>query len=430
MQVRTNSKNSELVERARRVIPGGMYGHESTALLPADYPQFFARAEGARLWDVDGNEYIDYMCAYGPNLLGYNHSSIDAAARAQQALGDTLTGPSEVMVRLAEDFVGMVSHADWAMFCKNGSDATSMAMVMARAYRGRRKILAAKGAYHGASVWTTPGKGGILPEDRAHIVYFDYNDLDSLMDAVKACDGDVAGIFATPFRHEVFEDQFLPSVDYAKGVRKICDDLDAVLIVDDVRAGFRLARDCSWSLLGVEPDLSAWGKVLANGYPISALLGSDRMREAARSIFVTGSFWFSAVPMAAAIETLRLVRESDYLERMGAIADELRAGIAEQALRHGFALRQTGPSQMPQMLFEDDPDMRVGYCWTAAAVRRGVYLHPYHNMFVTSALTPADIEKTLAVTEDAFVELRRAYATLGPQSNEYVAARLKARAAA
>jgi glutamate-1-semialdehyde 2,1-aminomutase len=134
--------------------------------------------------------------------------------------------------------------------------------------------------------------------------------------------------------------------------------------------------------------------------------------------------------MAAGVETLRLIRETDYLERMIAIADRLRAGIAEQASSHGIGIRQTGPAQMPQILFENDPDMRYGYFWTAAAVRRGVYLHPYHNMFVTSALTEADIEKTFEVTNAAFEELKRSYSSIEPQSNPFVAARLGAIAAA
>ncbi|PYE30799.1 glutamate-1-semialdehyde 2,1-aminomutase [Rhizobium sp. PP-WC-1G-195] len=424
-----NSRNKELQDRARAVIPNGMYGHESVALLPEDYPQFFSRAEGTRLWDADGNEYIDYMCAYGPNLLGYRNKAVDAAANTQAALGDTMTGPSETMVVLAETFVSMINHAAWSMFCKNGSDATSMAMVVARAYRGRRKILVARGAYHGAAPWNTPNLSGILPEDRAHVIHFDYNDLDSLKAAILSSDGDVAGVFATPFRHEVFEDQELPSAEYAKGVRKLCDEADALLIVDEVRAGFRLARDCGWSLVGVDPDLSAWGKVIANGHPISALLGSEKARAAAGRIFVTGSFWFSAVPMAAAIATLDEIKNTNYLERIVFNAQLLRDGLASQALSHGFVLRQTGPAQMPQILFDEDPDMRKGYFWTAAAVRRGVYLHPYHNMFVNSALTTADVEKTLAATDEAFGELKKCLPTLRPQTKTAVLARLANKAA-
>lgn len=425
--MRTNSRDRALRERARAVIPGGMYGHESVALLPEDFPQFFSRGEGARIWDADGNDYVDYMCAFGPNLLGYRHPAVEQAASAQAAMGDTLTGPSEAMVTLAEDFVGMITHAAWAMFCKNGSDATSMAMVAARAYSGRRKILVARGTYHGASPWNTPNPTGTLPEDRAHIVYFRYNDPDSLRDAFRQAEGDVAGVFATPFRHEVFEDQFLPSAEFAREARRLCDDADALLIVDEVRAGFRLSRDASWSLFGVEPDLTTWGKVLGNGYPISALLGSEKVRAAASSIYVTGSFWFSAVPMAAAIATLRAVRSTDYLEQMIARAEAMRNGIAEQALAQGIGIRQTGPAQMPQIFFDDDPDMRIGYFWAAAAVRRGVYLHPYHNMFATSALTDDDISRTLTATDEAFRELKRAWANIPEQSNPAVLARIKAK---
>jgi glutamate-1-semialdehyde 2,1-aminomutase len=410
----TNRRALELRERAEQVIPGGMYGHESTFLMPAEFPQFFSRGKGARLWDADENEYVDFLCAWGPNLLGYGFEPVEAAAAAQQARGDTLTGPSEVMIDLAEAFTGMVSHADWAMFCKNGTDATSMAMVTARAHTGRKTILVARGAYHGAAPWCTPRTAGILAEDRAHVVHYDYNDADSLADAFKAHEGDVAGVFATPFRHEVLADQHDPILEYALAARSLCDETGALLIVDDVRAGFRLARDCSWSTIGVKPDLSTWGKCFANGYPISALLGANVAREAARQIFVTGSFWFSATPMAAAVETLRQIRETDYLERLIGAGRRFRDGLQQQAASHGFGLRQTGPVQMPQILFEDDPDFRIGYGWVSECLKRGVYLSPYHNMFLSSAHGEAEIAQTLAATDEAFEALKKRVGGLEP----------------
>ncbi|MBS7540999.1 aminotransferase class III-fold pyridoxal phosphate-dependent enzyme [Ancylobacter lacus] len=402
----TNSRNAELKERAAKVIPGGMYGHESTALLPGDFPQFFRRAEGARLWDVDDNEYIDYMCAYGPNLLGYREPQVEAAVAAQAALGDTLTGPSEVMVTLAETMVSMLSAADWAMFCKNGTDATSMATVIARAHTGKRKILVGKGVYHGAAPWCTPGPAGILSEDRGHIVYYRDQDPQDLADAMKAHAGDIAAVFATPFRHETFRDQSEPDATFAGEARRLCDAEGVVLVLDEVRSAFRLSREGAWAGLGVTPDLTAIGKVIGNGQPISALVGLEHMRKAASSVFVTGSFWFSAVPMAAALATLKIVRDSDYLERLAHTGRLFREGLAAQAADHGFTLRQTGPAQMPQILFEDDPEMRLGYFWTAAAVRRGVYLHPYHNMFINAALTEADVALTLQATDAAFAALK------------------------
>lgn len=410
----TDRRANELKARAQQVIPGGMYGHESVRLLPAEYPQFYKRAKGARMWDADDNQYIDYMCAYGPNLFGYGHEAIESAAAKQQVLGDTMSGPSEIMVDLAEAFVDQVSHASWAIFCKNGTDATSMAMVIARAYRKRSVILCAHGAYHGAAPWCTPRTAGILPEDRAHIVYYDYNDADSLSDAFKNHSGAIAAVFATPFRHEVFYDQYEPSIEYANTARRLCDEEDALLIVDDVRAGFRIARDCSWEAIGVRPDLSAWGKCFANGYSISAVLGSEKARQAASEIFVTGSFWFSATPMAAAIETLRQIRETNYLERLNDSGTRLRNGLQQQAGAHGFTLRQTGPVVMPQILFEDDPDFRVGYGWVTECLKRGVFLHPYHNMFLSAAHDEAEISATLDITDQAFEAVKKRIDQLSP----------------
>ena len=121
----SNSVDQDLRRRAEAVIPGGMYGHQSVALLPDDYPQFFASGDGAWITDVDGRRYLDFMCAYGPSLFGYAHPGIDAAYARRLGQGDVLTGPSPLMVELAEAMVAMVSHADWAMFCKNGTDATT-----------------------------------------------------------------------------------------------------------------------------------------------------------------------------------------------------------------------------------------------------------------------------------------------------------------
>ncbi len=144
-----NSVDRQLRDRAEAVIPNGMYGHQAVGMLPDDYPQFFSRAEGARLWDADGHELIDFMCAYGPNLFGYGNPEINAAFVRQMEQGDTLTGPTARIVEMAEAMVAMVAHADWAMFCKNGTDATAMAVVVARAHTRRKTIVRAKGAYHG-----------------------------------------------------------------------------------------------------------------------------------------------------------------------------------------------------------------------------------------------------------------------------------------
>ncbi len=405
---RTNSEDKALRERAYAVIPNGMYGHQSVALLPDGYPQFFGRAEGAYLWDVDGNRYLDYLCGYGPNLFGYGQADIDGAYVAQLKRGDTMTGPGAVMVELAEALTAQVAHADWAMFCKNGTDATTMAMMVARNHTNKKVIVRAKGAYHGSAPWCTPFKGGTTEADRANQVFCEYNDVESLEAAVRQAGPDLAAIFAAPIKHDTFVDQEPPSPDYARRARELCDEYGALLIVDEVRAGFRLARDSSWSLVGVKPDLSSWGKAIANGHAISALLGANLCRTAATTIYVTGSYWFSAAPMAAALATLGLVRNTDYLERTVSLGERLRRGLDETADRHGFRLRQTGPAQMPLIMFDDDPDHGKGYLWNDALVTRGVYFHPWHNMFVCAAMTEQDIDHTIDVADQAFTVVKKA----------------------
>jgi glutamate-1-semialdehyde 2,1-aminomutase len=403
----TNSRDRALRERAEAVIPGGMYGHQAVGLLPDDYPQFFERGEGAHIWDADGRRYLDFMCAYGPNLFGYANPQIDAAYVRQLGLGDTLTGPTALMVEMAEAMVALVSHADWAIFCKNGTDATSMALTVARAHTRRRTVIRAKGAYHGAAPWCTPRPAGVIESDRAHQLFCDYNDVGSLEAAVREAGDDLACVFAAPFKHDAFVAQAEPDPAYARRARELCDQTGALLVVDDVRAGLRLARDCSWSRIGVQPDLSTWGKCIANGHPISALLGSDTARKAAGAIYVTGSFWFQAAPMAAGLETLRLVRDTDYLERITALGERLRRGLAERAAAAGLGLTQTGPLTMPLLLFEDDPDLRKGFCFASEMLARGVYVHPWHNMFLCAAMTEADIDQALAAAEDALAALKR-----------------------
>jgi glutamate-1-semialdehyde 2,1-aminomutase len=403
----TNSRDRALRERAEAVIPGGMYGHQAVGLLPDDYPQFFERGEGAHIWDADGRRHLDFMCAYGPNLFGYANPQIDAAYVRQLGLGDTLTGPTALMVEMAEAMVALVSHADWAIFCKNGTDATSMALTVARAHTRRRTVIRAKGAYHGAAPWCTPRPAGVIESDRAHQLFCDYNDVGSLEAAVREAGDDLACVFAAPFKHDAFVAQAEPDPVYARRARELCDQTGALLVVDDVRAGLRLARDCSWSRIGVQPDLSTWGKCIANGHPISALLGSDKARKAASAIYVTGSFWFQAAPMAAGLETLRLVRDTDYLERITALGERLRRGLAERAAAAGLELTQTGPATMPLLLFEDDPDLRKGFCFASEMLARGVYVHPWHNMFLCAAMTEADIDQALAAAEGALAALKR-----------------------
>ena len=397
-----------LFERARRVVPSGIYGHQSPATLVADaYPYFFDHGAGCHVWDVDGNEYIDYICSYGPIVLGHRHPKVEEAVRDQQRKGDCFNGPSRVWVELAEHLVALTPFAEWGVFAKNGSDVCTWAVEVARAHTGRRKVIKAKGAYHGTHAWCTPLPGGVTPEDTANVVTFIYNDIDSFEQAVATHRDDVAAVIVSPFRHDAFHNQELPVEGFLQGIRRRCDAEGIVLILDDVRAGFRLHLGGSGELFGLQPDLSCYCKAIANGYPLSACVGREFLRPAAERVYFTGSYFTSAVPMVAALACLRELQASGAVGHMHRMGTLLRNGLEEQSRSHGLPIVCSGPPALPFMTFRDDQKFARNRTFAAACVRRGVYLHPYHNWFLSAAHTEADIGRTLEVTDQAFAEVRR-----------------------
>jgi len=399
--------DAELRARAARVIPGGMYGHMTVneRTMPPSFPQFWSRGEGAYAWDVDGNRYVDFLCSFGPMLLGHRDPMVEAAAAQQAALGDTLSGPSARMVEFAEVLTSTLAAADWAVFGKNGTDATSIAVRVARAATGKKRFLKARKAYHGSNDWFTPNPVGTTPEDRSLIVEFDYNDEASLRNAVAAHSGDVAAIIVTPYRHDAHVPQEPADPDFAREARRLATAEGAALVLDEVRTGFRLDVRGAWEGLSIRPDLTAFSKAIANGHPVSALVGIDALKEAAARIYVTGSFWFSAVPMAAGIATVQRALEINAPELMRAAGERFRSGLHAQAAAAGLPAELSGPAQMPILTFTDDPDEAKAFAFTDAAVRRGVLLHPWHNMFLSSAHTPEVVDDALARTEVAFADI-------------------------
>ncbi len=396
-----------LFSRALRVVPGGIHGHQSPRMLvPGAYPYFFTRGAGARIWDVDGNEYVDLMCAYGPIVLGHNHPRVDEAARRQASDGRCFNGPGAAWVELAERLVELTPWAAWAVFAKNGSDVCTWATQVARAATGRRTVLAAEGAYHGTHPWCSPLPGGVTPADRAHVTRFRWNDLESVDAALDAHAGDVAAIMVTPFRHDTFHDQEMAAPGFLPGLRARCDRLGAVLVLDDVRAGFRLDLRGSGEAVGVQPDLSCYCKALGNGYPIAAGVGRDVLRKAAEKVFFTGSYWTGPVEMAAALACLAELEASDAIGQMSRRGTQLREGLERQAAAHGLAVRWSGPPAIPFMTFVADAgSFERSRVFAAACAARGVYLHPHHNWFLSAALTDADLTRVLEVTDLAYAEV-------------------------
>jgi len=399
------------MQRAKRVIPGGIYGHQTPALLTrGDYPYFMQSGDGCRLRDVDGNDYIDFLCAYGPIVLGYGHPAVEEAVDAQRRLGDTMTLPSPRAVELAERLVDMTPGADWAVFAKNGSDVCTWALAIARQATGRELVAMVDHAYHGVHGWCNHIANGFPDSDKAPVRTVAWNDAAELEALFEREGARIAAVILTPFRHEAFENSVLPADDYLKAVRAVCDRNGALLICDDVRAGFRLHLGGSMQRWGVTPDLLCYSKAIANGYALSALLGSEPLRTAAKAVFVTGTFFLQAVPIAAALATLGELSATDAIDHMEAMGRRLCDGLAERAAAAGFDVTLSGPPAIPYMTFAADEggfDRNRVFC--GAAARRGVLFHPHHNWFLSAAHTSDDIDEALAVSEEAFAAVGAAF---------------------
>ena len=408
-----NYENSrKMFDRATKVIPSGVYGHLGPAegcFIPVSaYPLFGDRAQGSYFWDVDGNKFIDYMCAYGPNVLGYNDPDVDAAALEQAKKGNCMTSPSSKMVELAELMVDTVASADWAFFAKNGNDVTTAAILTARAATHRKKIIFINGFYHGISPWTQKvDYPGILPEDVANNIYIDWNDIPALERAIEENKDEIAAFISTPYLHGNFADNELPADGYWQKVRELCTKNGIVLIVDDVRAGFRLDLAGSDHFYGFEADLICFCKAIANGWNISALCGKDFLKGAVSSLAYTGSYWLSAVPMAAGVACINKMKALDTPKLFREKGIKVTDGLVAAAKNNGFDLRVSGEPALFYLRLADDNSLMLHQEWIAEMVKRGIFMTNHHNHFMNASLTDEDIARTIDVAEDAFNALRK-----------------------
>jgi glutamate-1-semialdehyde 2,1-aminomutase len=273
-------------------------------------------------------------------------------------------------------------------------------VTLARAHTGKRTVLVANGAYHGSLPWCNPDVQGTVPGDRADLDYFDFNDLGSVAAAIERHPGDLAAVITSPYRQPAGFDQQAPTAEFAVGLRELCDRSDALLIHDEVRTGMRLELGTAWRQFGVAPDLSAWGKAIANGYALAALVGKEEVREAAAKVFATGSFWWTGDAMAAGLATLEVMEREDSLGKMNDWGTKFQEGLAAAAAARGLGVEVTGPPTMPYARFTDDDDERgIADIFTAACGKHGLYLHPRHNWFVSAAMDERDLDQALTAVE-------------------------------
>ncbi len=414
IKINNYTKSREWFDRATKVVPSGVYGHlgpaEGNFMPVTSFPLMGDRAQGSYFWDVDGNRFIDYMCAYGPNVLGYNDPDVDAAAMEQLKKGNCMTSPSYKMVEFAELLVDTVACADWAFFAKNGNDVTTAAIMTARAATHRKKIVFVNGYYHGVSPWTQKiDYPGIIPEDVANNLYIDWNDFDQLQKVFDDNKGEIAAFISTPYMHGNYLDNSLPADGYWKKVRELCTANGTVLIVDDVRCGFRLDLAGSDHYYGFEADLICFCKALANGYNVSALCGKDSLKNAVSSLSYTGSYWLSAMPFAAGIACINKMKELDTPKMFRELGLKLTDGLKEVATANGFNMVVSGEPSLFYLRLADDDSLFIHQDWIQECVKRGIFFAGHHNHFINASLTEEDIKYTLDVADEAFKAIRSKY---------------------
>ena len=245
---------------------------------------------------MDGHEWIDFMCGFGAILHGYNHPEIEEAVALQRERGTVFNQPSPLMIDLAETLVERIDFADWAVFAKNGSDLTTWAIRVARESTNRPLIIKAKGAYHGVDSRCDPGHGGRIPDDRASILEFEWNDLQSLSDLMAKHEDEVAALILTPYHHATFAPSELAAEGFWAEVESFAVATALCWYSTTRRCGGRLHSGGSHRYFGFTPDLAVYSKALGNGYAIPACVGKESFRNPAKEVFLTGSCWNDAWP--------------------------------------------------------------------------------------------------------------------------------------
>ncbi len=412
MDIFKHNKSDEMLARASKVIPNGVYGHLGPAegcFIPITaYPKFAEKAKGSYFWDVDGNKYLDFMCAYGPNVLGYCDDDVDNAAIEQIKLGNCITNPSHKMVEFAEVLTGTVACADWAFFAKNGGDVTTLSIMTARAATGNKKLIFTKGYYHGVAQWCQrKDNPGVLPEEVQNNILVDFNDIEGLKKVIEENKGQIAAFISTPYMHGNFIENVLPKEGYWQAVRKLCTDNGIILIIDDVRCGFRLDTAGSDHYYGFEADMICFCKALANGYNVSALCGKEFLKGAVGSVSYTGSYWMSAVPFAAGIACIEKMKKLGGGAKHLELGRKIMAGFNKVADENGAKFVTSGEPSLFYLHLDMDNSLCIHQEFIAEMVKRGVFVANHHNHFTNLSLTDADINFAMEVADEAMKVVKK-----------------------
>jgi glutamate-1-semialdehyde aminotransferase len=404
----TGSRDRALLERARRVLPGitQTYSKAPDQHVQGVYPVYLERGDGCRVWDMDGREYIDYPCALGPVLLGYRDPDVDAAVREQVDRGASFSLGHPLEVEVAELLVGLIPCAEMVRFVKTGSEATSAAVRLGRASTRRDHV--AMCGYHGWHEWCvghTARNAGVPQAVRELTHQWSYNDVDSLRRVFDEHPERVGVVIMEPVGVEE------PQAGFLAAVRDLAHERGAVLIFDEVITGFRMAPGGAQELYGVVPDLAAVGKGMANGYPLSAVVGrSDLMELVTAATYISGTFAGDAVALAAARATLEKLRREPVCEHLWRQGAAVRDGFNRLAAAHGVPARMVGlpPRRVMELTPQGgvEPNVLKGLIWQGC-IDRGVLLG--NANFISFAHDDEVVARTLVVFDEALGETGRAY---------------------
>lgn len=400
------TKSLALYEQAMGLVPGGVLGARKPGdFIMGEYPIFLEYGKGCKLIDVDGNEYTDFLCGYGPIILGYREEEVDDAVVRQikdKGFCFTLTQPYQNA--LAQKIKEVIPSGDLSIFLKTGSDGTTAAIRIARAYTNRVKVI--RSGYHGWHDWCVEMKGGIPEKFYEDVYEFHYNDLDQLEDLMKKHGDQTAAIIMTPFGHPLHQKMQTPKPGFLEGVRRLADQYGAVLVFDEVRTCFRLRVGGAQELYGVTPDLTVLGKGMANGYAISVVTGrKDVMMAASSKLFISSTFFPNSDGYIAALKTIEVLERDKVIEAIWKKGDYLLAGIQKVIDNHENAGAElSGVSPMFFVTFTKGDPKTKGARRTdfyTQMIRKGFFFTPHHHAYICYRHTQEDLDRTLQAMDES-----------------------------
>lgn len=403
-------KSMALFAEAQTLVPGGVAGiRRPYNFVVGEYPIFFEEGKGGRITDVDGNEYIDYLCAYGPISIGYREDEIDDAVIEQiKNKGFCFSLTQAIQNKLVRKLREVIPCCEMAAIVKTGSDATTIAIRTARAYTGRVKI--ARCGYHGWHDWCVEVKGGIPEKLYEDTLEFHYNDLDQVESICKQHGDDLAAIIVTPVGHPLAAEVEMPKPGYLEGLRALADKYGCVLIFDEIRSGFRVSLGGAQAYFGVTPDLATFGKAMANGYAIAALVGkSEIMNVMADKVFLSSTFFPNSDAQVAALKTIEILERDKVTDVIAAKGYKFAAEVEAVVKESGIPARFSGAPWMPFITFSKDQTglyKKLRNEFYTQLIRRGVFLQPYHHGYICYRHTDEDLAYTVGAIKASLADLK------------------------